>query len=93
MPTTRNATKALRQNRKRRLQNRTLRSLLRTKIKKFRIAAEGDDPEAAEAAYRLAVKGLDQAAAKSLIHRNKAARTKSRLSKLRPLKSGATVSK
>ncbi|MCH7686991.1 MAG: 30S ribosomal protein S20 [Planctomycetes bacterium] len=82
MPNTKNAKKDLRQNRTRRLRNRSHRSALRTVIKDARIKAAGDDPEAAQAAFRLAVKRLDQAAAKHLIHKNKAARTKSRLSKL-----------
>ncbi len=82
MPNTKNAKKDLRQNRTRRLRNRSHRSALRTVIKNTRIMVAGDDPEAAQAAFRLAVKRLDQAAAKNLIHKNKAARTKSRLSKL-----------
>ena len=64
------------------------RSVLRTTIKKFRLATTGDDREAARAAFRLATKKLDQAAARGLIHCNKAARTKSRLSKLCPRNSG-----
>ncbi len=71
----------MRQNAKRRLLNRSQRSILRTSIKKFRLAAQGDDPQATQSAFRLAVKRLDQAAAKGLIHKNAAARTKSRLSK------------
>lgn len=82
MPNTTSAKKALRQSKARRLRNRTQRSALRTVIKKCRQAAEGEDTQAAEDAFRLAVKRLDQAAAKNLIHRNAAARTKSRLSKL-----------
>lgn len=87
MPNTRSAKKALRKSQKRRLLNRSQRSSLRTTIKKFRTAAAAGDAEAAESAFRLAVKSLDQAAAKNLIHKNTAARTKSRLSKLRPAKS------
>ncbi len=82
MPNTTSAKKALRQNQVRRLRNRSQRSALRTVVKKCRQAAESGDAEAAQAAFRLAVKRLDQAAAKNLIHRNAAARTKSRLSKL-----------
>ena len=82
MPNTTSAKKALRQNQVRRLRNRSERSALRTVIKKCRQAAVAGDPEAADAAFRLAVKKLDQAAAKNLIHANAAARTKSRLSKL-----------
>ena len=82
MPNTNNAKKDLRQNQSRRLRNRSHRSSLRTVLKNARIAAAGDDPEVAQSTFRLAVKRLDQAAAKNLIHKNKAARTKSRLSKL-----------
>lgn len=82
MPNTTSAKKALRQSQARRLRNRTQRSALRTVIKKCRQAAQGEDAQAAQDAFRLACKRLDQAAAKNLIHRNAAARTKSRLSKL-----------
>ena len=64
------------------MRNRSQRTALRTVLKNCREAAVGDDAEAAQAAFRLAVKRLDQAAAKHLIHKNKAARTKSRLVKL-----------
>lgn len=82
MPNTTSAKKALRQSQARRLRNRSQRSALRTVIKKCREAAQGEDTKAAEDAFRLAVKRLDQAAAKHLIHSNAASRTKSRLSKL-----------
>ncbi len=80
MPNSPNAKKALRQSEKRRTLFRQQRAALRTVLKKARVAAEGDDQEAAEAAFRLAAKRLDQAAAKNLIHKNVASRTKSRLS-------------
>ncbi len=82
MPNNDNAKKALRQSVKRRLLNRSQRSALRTVLKKVRTLAASGDLEAAESAFRYATKRLDQAAAKHLIHRNTAARTKSRLSKL-----------
>ena len=81
MPNSPNAKKALRQSEKRRIHNRTQRSALRTVLKKARAAATSGDAEAAQTAFRTAVKRLDQAAAKNLIHKNAAARTKSRLSK------------
>jgi len=84
MPNTANAKKALRKSLKRRARNRSQRTVLRNVIKKFRTAAAGDDKAVAETAFRLAVKKLDQAAAKNLIHKNTAARTKSRLSKICP---------
>lgn len=83
MPNTPNAQKALRQSEKRRQANRQQRAALRTVIKKARDAARAGDAEAAESSFRLAVKRLDQAAAKGLIHKNKAARTKSRLAHLK----------
>lgn len=82
MPNNRNAAKAMRQAEKRRLRNRAARTSLRTVIRKVRDAAAGSDPGATETAFRTAVKKLDQAASKKFIHRNKAARLKSRLSAL-----------
>ncbi len=83
MPHTASAKKALRQNQKRRLHNRMQRSSLRTLIRKFRVTAAGDaSAEEKQELFRVVTKRLDQAAAKKLIHRNKAARTKSRLSAL-----------
>ena len=82
MPKLKSQKKRLRQDEMRRVLNRSHRSALRSVIKNFRIAAEGDDPSAKESNFRLAVKKLDQAAAKKLIHKKTAARIKSRLSKL-----------
>lgn len=82
MPNTPTAKKALRQSAKNRLLNRAQRSTLRTAIKKARLAAAGTDATAAEQAFREVTKKLDQAASKNLIHKNAAARTKSRLAKL-----------
>ena len=81
MPNNVNAEKALRQNIKRRLRNRSQISALRTVIKKARVALEpsAPDADAVGVAIREVTKKLDQAAAKGLIHRNDAARTKSRL--------------
>lgn len=80
MPSSVGAKKRLRQNISRRLRNRSARSRLRTLIRKVRSAVGAGDVEASTAAFQAAVKGLDQAAAKKIIHPNKAARTKSRLS-------------
>jgi small subunit ribosomal protein S20 len=82
MPNNQNARKAMRQNEKRRLRNRSARSALRTLLKKFRLTAAEGDVTATEAAFRTVCKHLDQAAAKKLIHANASARTKSRLSRL-----------
>ena len=82
MPNTANAKKALRKSEKKRLHNRPIRSALRSQIKKVRTAVESGSEEEAQKALRLAYKKIDQAAAKNLMHRNAASRTKSRLSKL-----------
>lgn len=80
MPNNRNAEKASRQSNKRRLQNRSQMSALKTLVKKFRTTA--DKTGEAEAVTLADVsKRLDQAGAKRLIHPNKAARLKSRLAK------------
>ena len=59
--------------------NKAGKSLMKTNIKKFDAAASTGDREAAERAYKAAVKTVDRAAAKGLIHKNKAARRKSAL--------------
>lgn len=93
MPNNVNAEKALRQNIKRRLRNRASTSTLRTAIKKVRVALAEPTPDAQamEKVVREAVKRLDRAAAKGLIHRNAAARTKSRLVKQQKQKLGTTA--
>ena len=61
--------------------NKAAKSLIKTNIKKFDAAATAGDSETADNAYRTAVKTVDRAATKGLIHRNKAARRKSALTK------------
>ena len=53
--------------------------MVRTSIKKVRAAIDGKDYEAANAAYQAAVPVIDRMADKGIIHKNKAARHKSRL--------------
>lgn len=68
-----------RQNEKRRLRNRAVRSEINTRTRNAEAAAQhGDDEETAEAA-RQAIKRIDKAAAKGVLHPNAAARKKSRL--------------
>ena len=62
-----------------RLQNASQRSFLRTHIKKVVNAIAANDKEAAEAAYKAAVPVIDSMVNKGIIHKNKAARHKSRL--------------
>lgn len=74
------ALKANRQNIKRRAHNRQLRSKLRTGLKTLRKTVEGDDKNAAQEAAGTVQSLVDRMAAKGIIHRNTAARYKSRLS-------------
>lgn len=64
-----------------RVQNNSQRSLLRTQVKKVVTALAKGDKEAAVTAYREAVPVIDKMINKGIIHRNKAARHKSRLNK------------
>lgn len=73
------ARKRARQNDKARLHNASLRSMVRTYLKKVVAAIEAGDVEAAKAAYNAAVPVLDRVADKGIFHKNKAARHKSRL--------------
>jgi small subunit ribosomal protein S20 len=73
------ARKRARQAEKRRAHNSSLRSLVRTVIKKVNAAISSGDSEAAKAAYSNAVPVIDRMADKGIIHKNKAARHKSRL--------------
>lgn len=69
------------QNEKRRLRNRVYVGRARTFVKKARLAIESQDAESAAEATRLAISALDKAAEKGTIHKNNAARRKSRLMK------------
>jgi len=68
-----------RQNQKRRDLNRVFRGRARTALRKARLAIESGNVEEAKTATLVATKALDKAAAKGVIHKNKAARQKSRL--------------
>ena len=73
------ARKRARQAEKRRKHNASLRSLVRTQIKKVVAAIGTGDAEQARQAYTQAVPVIDRMADKGIIHKNKAARHKSRL--------------
>lgn len=76
MPKLKSAKKALRQSRTRTTRNRAQRSALRTAVKRVRDAKTAD---AAAKAYSAAVRLLDRAARKGLVHPNNAARHKSQM--------------
>lgn len=73
------AKKRARQAERRRAHNAALRSRLRTYIKKVILAVDSGDLARAQQAFREAVPIIDSSVNKGLIHRNKAARSKSRL--------------
>ena len=73
------AKKRAKQSEKHRAQNASARSRLRTFVKKVVLAVASGDLEKARAAYQEAVPVIDSSAGKGLIHKNKAARSKSRL--------------
>ena len=73
------AKKRARQNDKARAHNASLRSMVRTYIKKVIAAIESGNAEEAKAAYLAAVPVIDRMADKGILHKNKAARHKSRL--------------
>jgi small subunit ribosomal protein S20 len=73
------AKKRARQGEKRRNHNASLRSMVRTYIKKVIAALATGSHESAQAAYNEAVPVIDRMADKGIIHKNKAARLKSRL--------------
>jgi len=74
------ARKRARQTDKRRAHNASRRSMLRTSLKKVLRAIESGEHAAAQDAYRCAEPIIDRMAGQGIIHRNKAARHKSRLS-------------
>ena len=79
MANIKSAIKRARQNIKLRQHNASARSMYRTFIKNVLKAVEAGDQEAARAAYSKAQPIIDKATGKGLLHKNKAARIKSRL--------------
>jgi small subunit ribosomal protein S20 len=75
------AAKKARQAEKHRQHNAALRTRMRTAIKKTAKAVKAGDAAGASAAYQAAVPEIDTMVSKGLVHRNKAARHKSRLNK------------
>jgi small subunit ribosomal protein S20 len=69
------------QNEKRRLRNRVYRGRARTFVQKARTAIETGNAETAQTAAVEAIRALDKAAEKGVLHKNNAARRKSRLMK------------
>lgn len=79
MANTKSAEKAARQAEKHRVRNVALRSRMRSAVRAVSAAVAAGKKQAAEASYRAAVPVIDTLVTKQIIHRNKAARHKSRL--------------
>ena len=77
MPNIKSAKKRVKVIESKTLYNKMFKSQLRTIIKKYNSAVESGDKAAATEAYKLAVKKIDQAAARGILHKNNAARRKS----------------
>ena len=81
MANSKSADKRARQNKKRYELKHAQRSMVRTAVKAVRASIDANDAEKAKELLKSAEKVLDSSASKKVIHKNAAARTKSRLSK------------
>ncbi|MNO14565.1 30S ribosomal protein S20 [compost metagenome] len=81
MPNIKSAIKRVKTNDKRRALNASQKSALRTAVKAADTALTNNEVETAKAAFAAASQKLDKAVTKGLIHKNAAARKKSRLAK------------
>ena len=79
MANTKSAEKAARQAEKHRARNVALRSRMRTAVRNVTAAISGGNKDEAQTSYQRAVPVIDSLVSKQIIHRNKAARHKSRL--------------
>ena len=82
MPNIKSACKRVKVTSKKTLLNQMRKSALKTSVKKFKAAVEAGDKDLALVAYKDAVKKIDQAVTKGIIHRNNAARKKSQFTLL-----------
>jgi small subunit ribosomal protein S20 len=79
MAHTHSALKRIRQAERRQLRNQMVRSRVKTLIRRARLSIEANDLEQAQMAVGDAISALDKAAERGILHRNNAARRKSRL--------------
>ena len=94
MANIKSAKKRARQSEKHRQHNASLRSMVRTYIKKVVAAVAAGDKKLAEESFKAAQPVIDRMASKGLIHKNKAARHKSRLAaSVKKMTEGATTVK
>lgn len=81
MPNMKNAKKAVRKNPKRNELNNNFKASMNTAIKNVEKAVTANDKEKANANLKIAIKRIDKAASKGIVHKNYVARNKSRLTK------------
>ena len=81
MPNIKSAEKRVLITRERNAKNKIVKTRIKNTIKKFDAAVAEGNREAAESAYKVAVKTVDNAAIKGVIHKNNAAHKKSSLTK------------
>jgi len=81
MPNIKSAKKRVLVNQTKAMQNKMFRTAMKTDIKKYQAAVAAGDTALAQETYKAAVKKIDQAAARGIIHKNAAARKKSQFTK------------
>jgi len=82
LPNIKSAAKRARQNITRENRNRRIKSMLKTSIRRFEESLQSGDIEEAKVKMTTAVRQIDKAAAKGVVHKNNAARKKSRLNRM-----------
>ncbi|MBL8888515.1 MAG: 30S ribosomal protein S20 [Planctomycetaceae bacterium] len=92
MPNTKSAAKSLKQSEIRRVRNKAIKTRTKTEIKRVLDSVNSGDIAAAEANYKVAAKKLDQAGSQGVIHKNTAARHKSRMQRSIKAAKGAAKS-
>lgn len=83
MPNIASAKKRVRSNKKKEIINNNVTASMKTAIKNFEKAVKSEDKETASKALNIAIQKVDKAKKSGLVHQNKAARVKSRLTKLK----------
>ncbi len=81
MPNIRSAAKRVRQTEKREQRNKRIKSMVKNSIRRFEEALQSGDDEELKVTLHQAVRQIDKAAAKGILHKNNAARKKSSLSR------------
>ena len=81
MPNIKSAKKRVLVTQTKTLQNKMFKTQLKTDIKKYQAALAAGDAALAQETYKIAVKKIDKAAARGIIHKNAAARKKSQFTK------------